>query len=124
MKKLFVLFGIMTFISSASFAYYFENETLNPEVLDAQGYSDSTIVIADKVHALNAGLNGNYQRRYKLQHKNKLGKAYYYLKNYIDPLQDDGLFCEHQINFSNTWADGTTFYTTPERPVKGVVEDL
>lgn len=125
MKKLFVLFGIFTFLGSASFAYYYENETLNPETLRAQGFSDSAIKITDKVHSFNEGVHSDYQRRYKREDsKNKIGKGYLYLKNYVDPAQDDGLFAEHEINFSNTWADGLTNYTTPEKPTNGVVENL
>lgn len=124
MKKLFVLFGIFAFLGSASFAYYYENETLNPEILKAQGFSDSAIRITDKVHSFNEGIHGDYQRRFKRQDKNKLGKGYTYIKNYIDPYQDDGWFGEHQINFTNTWAGDSTHYSTPEKPTSGVVENL
>ncbi len=116
MKKLFVLFGIFAFLGGASFAYYYENETLYPETMKAQGYSNTMILVTDKTHAFNEGIHSNYQRKFQRpKRQNFLGRSYYYLKNYVDPLQDDGLFGEHQINFSNTWTDETTKYATPEK---------
>jgi len=126
MKKLIVLFGVFAFISGASFAYYYEDETLNPETLKAQGFSDSVIKVTDKVQSFKEGIHSTHQRNFKRDDskKGKLSKGYQYLKNYFDPIQDDGLFAEHEINFSNTWADGTTHYSTPEKATVKEVENL
>ena len=102
MKKLLVLFGVMALLPMASFAYYYENETAD----------------------INKGQNGTYTRRYQQKSpKGKLGNAYTYLKRYVDPFQDDGKFGEHQINFTNTWMDDTTHYSSALEE-KSTVENL
>ncbi len=124
MKKLLVLFGVMALLPMASFAYYYENETADIDVLKAQGYSDSALMIVDLTNDINKGQNGTYTRRYQQKSpKGKLGNAYTYLKRYVDPFQDDGKFGEHQINFTNTWMDDTTHYSSALEE-KSSVENL
>ncbi len=124
MKKLLILLGILTFVGASSYAYYYEDETLDIKALEAQGYSDSLIKVTDKIHDFNTGINGKYKRVYKKHPKNFLGKSYTYLKDYVDPAQDDGMFGEHQINFSNSWNPERIRYATPEKQPKGEVENL
>ncbi len=124
MKKLLVLLGVMAFLPAASFAYYNENETSDVDVLRAQGYSDSALMMVDLANDINKGQNSTYTRRFQPKTpKNKWGNAYTYLKRYVDPFQDDGKFGEHQINFTNTWMDDTTHYSSGLEE-KSVVENL
>ncbi len=124
MKKLLVLLGVMAFIPAVSFAYYNENETSDIDVLRAQGYSDSALMMVDLANDINKGQNGTYTRRFQPKTpKGKLGNAYTHLKRYVDPFQDDGKFGEHEINFTNTWMDGTTHYSSALEE-KSSVENL
>ena len=124
MKKLLVLFGVMALLPMASFAYYYENETADIDVLKAQGYSDSALMIVDLTNDINKGQNGTYTRRYQQKSpKGKLGNAYTYLKRYVDPFQDDGKFGEHQINFTNTWTGENAHYSSALEE-KSTVENL
>ena len=124
MKKLLVLFGVMAFVPMMAFAYYLEDETSTVDVLRAQGYSDSALMMVDLVNDTNKGSNSTYVRHFQPKTpESKLGNAYSYLKRYVDPFQDDGKFGEHQINFTNTWMDDTTHYSTPLEE-KSSVENL
>lgn len=104
MKKLLISLGLMMLTASCSFAYYYAESSSSVDVLKAQGYSESTLIIADKMNKYNSGLYGKYKPvYYKKSADNKYMNAYEKLKNYVDPIQDDGNFFEHQINFTNSW---------------------
>ncbi len=124
MKKLIVLCGLATLSTSLSFAYFESTKTSDIDILRAQGYSESTLQVVDWANATNKGQDSTYVRHFvKKQPKGKLGKAYTNLKLYVDPSQDDGLFGEHQINFTNTWNGDNTKYSTRVME-KEKIEDL
>ena len=50
--------------------------------------------------------------KYKSQYKTRIKGPYYRIKTYIDPIQDDNLFGEHQINYTNSWNGDETRYTS------------
>ncbi len=123
MKKISFLFGILFISSLSCFAYIDENVTSEVDTLRAQGYSDSMLHIADFVNEKNKGINGNYERRFKpADYKGKLG-IYQKIKIYFDPIQDDGKFGEHQINFTNTWMGDSNWYSSPLKESE-VIENL
>lgn len=103
MKKLIALMGILSLTTGLSFAYINESKTSDVEVLKSQGFSDSALKIVDLVNTQQAGLDGKYVKYYQPKKHKGLGKPYTRLKNYIDPVQDDGMFGEHQIHYSNSW---------------------
>ena len=120
MKKLLV-FGIIALSTTACFAYLEENKTATVESLRASGYTESTLEMADKCNYHDKGENSNYVRYYRLKpHKNFLGRAYTYAKKYFDPAQDDGMFLEHEAEFSNTWYGDRTFYSSEQEPANHV----
>lgn len=124
MKKLLVLLGVAILFPMSSYAYYYENETSDIDVLKAQGYSDSALMMVDLANDINKGQNGTYTRRFQPKTpKNKWGNAYTHLKRYVDPIQDDGKFGEHQINFTNTWLGDKTNYSSVLEE-KSAVENL
>ena len=103
MRKAVLSLSLLLFTIGIASAYYDENTLHNVDILKAQGYSDSTIQMVDVVTNSNLGAGAKRRRIYKLKKENPLKHAYTTLKNYVDPLQDDGAFGEHQINFTNTW---------------------
>ncbi len=112
MKKLLVLFGVLVFVPAFSYAYIDESETSNMSTLKDQGFSLSTLEIVDTVKYHNSDKNHRYQRQFNKKDHRYFGKGYQYVKNYIDPIQDDGLFGEHQINYSNNWNGDNTRYSS------------
>lgn len=114
MKKILTLLGIMVLSAGISMAAMEEDETSNIEVLRAQGYSESALRIMDNVKANNQGLNGNYKRHFTDKKKG----AYTTLKLYVDPIQDDGDFGNHQVNFTNTWQGDETKYSLIEEEIE------
>ena len=106
MKKVLVLFSTMTLMTGASLAYIEDTSDINN--LRTQGYSESLLRTIDLVKVHNKGTNGNYQRKFPA----KKETAYSNLKIYWDPIQDDGEFGGHQVEFSNTWMGKETFYTS------------
>lgn len=114
MKKVLVLFSAMTLMTGVSLAYI--EDTSNIDNLRTQGYSESLLRSLDLVKVNSAGTNGNYQRRFPLKRKS----AYSNLKVYWDPIQDDGEFGVHQVDFSNTWMGGETSYSSRFHSDKGV----
>ncbi len=123
MKKLSILFGVLFISSLASFAYLDESATSEVDTLRAQGFSESMLQVADFVNEKNKGISGNYERRFKpVKHTGKMG-AYSKVKVYFDPIQDDGKFGEHQINFTNTWMGEPNWYSSQLKE-REVVENL
>ena len=99
------------------FASIDSNDLTNLKVLEQQGYSIPAIHMVDAEKSKNSYDNDvKYERVYK-----KKKSVYQALKNYFDPIQDDGEFGEHKIEFSNTWnGDTPARYVSPLRPVKKV----
>lgn len=114
MKKVLVLFGILSIAPMAAFAYVNESKTSSVEVLRAQGYSESTLRVMDTVNDLNKGedVNKKYVRRFQPKKSNAFGRGYTSLKHYWDPAQEDDSFGEHQIEFTNTWQGDSPHYAT------------
>lgn len=123
MKKLLVLLGIITITPCISYAFINESETSNIDVLRHQGYSESTLEVVDTAKYYNGGISKKNQRYFKTKEHRHLGKGYKYLKQYVDPAQDDGIFGEHQINFSNNWNGDVTKYTS-EKVQSNQVDNL
>ena len=124
MKKLLISLSFIFATTSCSFAYYYAETSSSVDVLKSQGYSESALIIADKMNKYNSGLYGNYKPvYYKKTSDNKFLNAYEKLKTYVDPIQDDGEFFEHQINFTNSWMGDTTPYIHKSKR-SGSVENL
>ena len=120
MKKLSVLLGAIILSTGVSFAYMDDGQTSNIDVLRSQGYSEAILHVVDT--ARNHDSNGITPRYYKRSMNNgkRLGKGYSVLKTYVDPAQDDGLFGEHQINFSNSWDWGRNKYSARYKKINEV----
>lgn len=103
MKKIIAVLGFMALSVGTTFAYLEESKTSDINVLKRQGYSESTLQVVDWTNATNKGEGSTYVRQYAPKERKGLGKAYYRVKTYFDPIQDDSQFAEHQINFSNVW---------------------
>ena len=121
MRKVFVLLSIAALSMGASFASINDNATSDIDLLRNQGFSESILEVIDT--ARNHDSNGVTPRYYTSRSKNKLGRGYTSFKTYIDPVQDDGLFGDHQINFSNSWTWGRNRYSSKYRKVN-TVENL
>lgn len=114
MKKILTLLGVMVLSAGASFAAIEENKTSDIEILRSQGYSESALRIVDTVKANNQGPTGKY-KRYFIRKKDT---PYTVIKNYVDPIQDDGDFGVRQINYTNTWKGNETYYSTKVKRVE------
>ena len=111
MKKLAISLCFILAVTGTSMAFYEGEEMHEIDTLRAQGYSESTIQIVDTTTRYNKGKNAQNSRIYtRKRGKNPLGRSYTAIKNYFDPLQDDALFGEHQINFTNTWNGDLPWY--------------
>ena len=121
MKNLSVLLGVIILSSGMSFGAINDNATSDIDLLRNQGYSESILEVVDTAKSHDS--NGLTPRYYTSRGKNKLGRGYTSLKTYIDPVQDDGLFGDHQINFSNSWTWGRNKYSSKYRKVN-TVENL
>ena len=58
--------------------------------------------------------------RYKKHFYTKKNSPYTSLKLYVDPIQDDGNFGQHQVNFTNTWTGDETHYSTRAKEVENL----
>lgn len=114
MKKILTLLGIITLGAGVSYAAISENKTSDIDILRSQGYSESALRIVDTVKAHNQGPTGKYKRYFF----KKKDTPYTTLKNYVDPIQDDGDFGSHQINYTNTWKGDETYYSTKYKKVE------
>ncbi len=104
MKKVLVLLGCIALTCGPSLALTTEQQS-DLGLLKRSGYSDSALQVVDLVKYRNGA-----KRNYKLK-KGRIG-AYSRLKIYLDPIQDDGQFGEHEINFTNCWNDDLNRYST------------
>ena len=114
MKKILAFLGVIVVSTGVSFAVIHEDKTSDIDVLRQQGFSESALQVVDiaKFH--------NQAGKYKKQFSKKSQGVYSTLKVYVDPIQDDGDFGEHQVNFSNTWKGNETNYSSS----KEVIENL
>jgi len=126
MKKVIIALSLLTLTCGVSSAYYYSTETSSVDVLEAQGYSENTLITVDKANKYNGGLYSSYQKQFrKKSPDNKFSNAYTKLKNYVDPIQDDGDFYDHEVNFTNTWNSDKVEYAYPyERINKSKTENL
>ena len=121
MKKILAFVGIMALSATASYAFYTESNTSSVDMLRRQGYSESALRVVDTVKYNARGTNGKYQKRFiPVAQNSKIGRSYSYLKSYIDPIQDDGEFAQHQINFTNTWNGDETHYSQKRFDSRGI----
>jgi hypothetical protein len=112
MKKIIALFATTLLSASIVNAAMTDTETSAIKTLRAQGYSESTLRVVDTVKAINQGPTGKYQRQFTPK-SNVLGRMYSTIKEYFDPLQDDGRFGEHQIDFTNSFMNNGAEYGYP-----------
>lgn len=112
MKKLALLFGLVIATTGISLAYIEAGKSSDIETLHIQGFSTSALEAMDTIKYLNQGSDEKYVRRFAPKKHKKIGKGYQQLKSYFDPIQDDGQFAQHQINFSNTWQGQDTRYSS------------
>lgn len=123
MKKILIMSGLFLISTASCFAYLNESTSSDVETLRAQGFSENMLRVIDLANEKNKGINGNYVRHFQPKNQSKKLGAYSKVKIYFDPTQDDGLFGEHQINFSNSWMGDENSYSSPLQE-KQVVEDL
>ena len=123
MKKIFALLCFTLIIPTVAFSYLYENETSNPQVLKEQGFSRSMLEVVDWANYRNTDKTSHYVRYYQPKDHKYLGKVYSRIKQYVDPIQDDGFFGDRQIEFSNTWNSDLTRYSTDKNQTTQV-EDL
>ena len=120
MKRLMTLLVSGLLLTNISIAAIDEVKTSDVDTLRAQGYSESALRILDTVKYYNQGTSGKYQRRFTVP---KEPGAYHRLKVYVDPVQEDDLFGEHQINFTNNWNGDENSYST-QKVENGPIENL
>lgn len=119
MKKIIALLGFIIAVAPVSLASIDEDKTGNIELLRQQGYSESTLKVLD------TNRSQTQRSNYKRQFARKGQTPYHYIKTYLDPYQDDNYFGEHQINFTNSWNDDETHYTSGKYSVNdNRIEDL
>ena len=123
MKKIIALFGFIALSTSVSFAYIYDDATADIDVLKKQGYSTAALELVDKARDLQSGQDGKYQKKFAQKGRTKKGNVYHQVKTYLDPIQDDGKFGVHKIEFSNTWQGDEVFYASPLKE-KDTVENL
>lgn len=117
MKKTLVLFGIIGLLPMSAMAYIYENQSSSMNFVGLQGFSQSTMQAVDWVKYRNQGVNGTYVRYFQPKKGSNwfarsFGRAYQNAKEYIDPIQDSGMFGDGHIEFSNTWMGNDTFYSS------------
>ena len=112
MRKILLALGILSITAMNANAYLYESETSSIDTLRAQGFSRSMLEATDWANAKNGGKHTKYVRHFQPKSTSKAGRAYQYLKTYVDPIQDDGKFGDHQIQFTNTWSGDTTHYSS------------
>ncbi len=114
MKNLKNIFLLLAFSMTPLMAYASigADRTSDVDTLRLQGYSESALKIMDDVKYRSQGENKSYQKRFVKKEGNAFGRGYTKVKNYVDPIQDDNTFGEHQINFSNTWNGDEPEYST------------
>ena len=101
MKKILALLSITLLSAGIASASISESQTSEIEVLRSQGYSETALRVIDTVKSHNQGPTGKYRKHFT----DKRQSAYIKVKNYFDPMQDDGKFGAHQINFTNTHSE-------------------
>ena len=117
MKKILLSLGVIALAAGSSFAYIIEGTTSDISTLDKQGFSRSTLEAVDWVSYRNGGADDKYVRRF-VRKRNFFGRIYQGIKVYTDPVQDDGRFGDHHIEFSNTWFGNDVFYSSDLRKNK------
>lgn len=102
MKKVVMVLCLLAF-SQGAFAYIKEGTSTNIEDLQGVGYSQEMLKAIDGQKSRNNPRT--YERYYNdtqdSEYTTKAGKAYYKLKLYLDPAQNDHHFGEHEVNFTN-----------------------
>ena len=103
MKKNILVLLAVAMMPLGAYATIMENTTSDVDTLRLQGFSESALKMMDDVRYRNQGADGKYQKQFVKKDSNRLGRAYTKLRTYVDPIQEDDTFGEHQVNFSNTW---------------------
>ena len=123
MKKIIALLSILLIAPSAMAIIYSEDSS-NPAFLQNKGYSQTLIRAIDTKKSHMTGSENTYQKYYseKSAFEKPSNPAEYVsswyrkAKIYLDPIQDDGHFTEHENSFTNDWF--------PEEPRHKNVENL
>ena len=119
MKKLLLATFFAFALSNVSFAYIGDETTADLDVLERQGYSQSTLELVDLTNSLHADEGKHYQRQFvKKTPSTALGRGYQRVKVYFDPMQDDGVFGEHKIEYANTWNSDEVPYASAKKRVR------
>lgn len=104
MKKIFLILVLLGFIAP-SYAFLVESTTSDVDVLKHSNYSESTLKIIDTIKTENTyGFNPYspaYQPIYPVTAWDHTRMWYEKIKDWVDPMQDDGYFGHHEINFEN-----------------------
>ncbi len=114
MKKTVAILSILA-LSQCAFAYMKEGTTSDVDKMQGKGYSQATLKIIDgeRVRQQNAGTQ--YVRYYDNEFYTK-DSPYRRIKLLFDPIQDDGLFGNHENSFTNT--------IFPDQPSKNEVRQV
>ncbi len=107
MKKLVAILALVS-VAQGAFAYIKEGTTSDIKSLQGSGYSQACLQIVDSEIARQQREGEQYVQYYNNEFYNQAGKSgigkwYYKTKLYFDPIQDDGLFGNHENAFTNTW---------------------
>jgi len=100
MKKTVAILSILALSQVAAFAYIKEGTTSDVSKLQNKGFSQTTLKMMDAERARQAREDTRYVRYYEHEFYSKNG-PYQKMKLFVDPLQDDGLFGEHENSFTN-----------------------
>ncbi len=119
MKKILLSLSMIALVSTSAFAYINEGTSGAVKTLEKQGFSKSTLEVIDWVNYRQEGAEEKYVRRF-VPKRNYLGRLYQYIKVYTDPIQDDGRFGDHHVEFSNTWFGNDVFYSSDLRKNKKI----
>ena len=111
MKKIIALL-IALLIAPSAMAIIYSEDTSDPAFLQNRGYSQSLIKTVDTKKFHTTGSENTYEKYYKEKSafadkpetfKEHMASWYKKAKVYLDPIQDDGHFSEHEIEFTNDW---------------------
>lgn len=122
MKKIAFTFCLLM-MAQGAFAYIMEGTSTDIGAMQNRGYSQATLKIIDQQKAHKATPGVEYVKYYENPYykkpdtfTKKIGYWYDRIKVWVDPVQDDKIFGEREINFDNKF-----FY---DQPATTKIEDL
>ncbi len=135
MKKLFLIACSLLIMPSA-FAYITTSELTDVNYLKGKGYSEPMLKTIDMQKSNQTGPHGTYKRVYQTNryvkpsgsflNQTKEHLLYFYdkAKLYLDPIQDDDLFGNHESSFTNKPLPEIPVRTEADEKAKEPTEDI